>query len=113
MEGIHVFNKVEILALPSWYFWVVLGLGILFMIIGSIMEDKGKHVVFRLIGGIIFLISFTAMMTFGCGWQYFQQPTGKYEYTVLIDDSKTNVLDFTNKYEIVRQEGELWIIKDK
>jgi hypothetical protein len=40
------------------------------------------------------------------------KPTGKYEYTVTIG-KEVNLLEFNKKYEIVKQDGELWIIKDK
>lgn len=113
IEGMHIFNQVEVLSLPWWYFWVVFGVGSPIAIIGGTLMDKCKHTLFKFIGGAIFVIAGTSIMVFGSAWQAFQQPTGRYEYTVSIEDPNVNVLEFNSKYEIVRQEGELWIIRDK
>jgi hypothetical protein len=113
MNGLHIYNQTEMFALPSWYFIAVFGLGLLFAIIGGTMQDKCERKLHRGVGFVIFLISMIAMYVFGLGWQMFQLPTGKYEYTVSIDDSKVKMFEFNDKYEIVRQEGELWVIRDK
>ena len=109
----HIFNQVQIYALPSWYCWVLFGIGSPVFIIGAMLMDKCKRPLIKFIGGTVFVITFASMMIFGAGWQMFEQPTGRYEYTVSIEDPKVNVLEFNSKYEIVRQEGELWIIRDK
>lgn len=113
MDGIHIFNQTQIFALPSWYFIAVFGLGLMFAIIGGTMQDRCKRKLDKVIGLIIFTISMVAMYIFGLGHEMFRLPTGKYEYTVSIDDNKVKVFEFNEKYEIVSQEGELWIIKDR
>jgi hypothetical protein len=113
IEGIHVFNQIEILALPSWYFWVVFGVGAPIFTIGLTVFDKSKHNLLKVIGFIVGILAGTSIYVFGSGWQMFKQPTGKYEYTVSIDDTKIHMLEFNEKYEIVNKNGELWIIKDK
>lgn len=113
IEGMHVFNQVEILSLPWWYFWVVLGIGFPVMGIALTAMDKCKNSSVKLICGAIGIFIGVLVTIFGVGWQMFEQPTGRYEYTVSIQDPNVNVLDFNSKYEIVRKEGELWIIRDK
>lgn len=108
-----MFNKIEILALPWWYFWVVFVAGTPIALTGGMLVEKGKCKLFKFIGWFIFIITLTSMMILGTAWPAFKQPTGRYEYTVSIEDPNVNVLDFNSKYEIVRQEGELWIIRDK
>lgn len=113
MEGLHIFNQTEIIALPSWYMGTVIGLGILFGFTSGMILEHCKQKIIKRLAGIVFAITMLCLCIFGIGWSAFQQPTGKYEYTVSIDDSKIKMLEFNKKYEIVRQDGELWIIKDK
>jgi hypothetical protein len=113
VEGLHIFSQTEIVSLPSWYFWVVFGVGILFMVIGGLMADKSRNNIVIWIGIIMLSLAQTGILFFGAGWQLWQQPTGKYTYTVSIDNTKVNLLEFNSKYEILKQDGELWTIKDK
>lgn len=99
--------------MPSWYFWVVFGVGVPIFAIGLTAMDKCKHNLLKAISFIIGILAGTSMYIFGAGWQMFEQPTGKYEYTVSIDDTKIHMLEFNDKYEIVNKNGELWVIRDK
>jgi hypothetical protein len=91
----------------------VIGLGMLLGFPSGLIFENCKQTIIKVISGIVCLVTIVCLCIFGLGWVAFQQPTSKYEYTVSIDESKVKLLDFNEKYEIVRQEGELWIIRDK
>jgi hypothetical protein len=113
MEGIHIFNQVDITELQwSWYLPMLLVELFIFIFALSIL-DKCERFLIKAVCFIICIISGTAFMISGCAHQVFEQPTGKHEYTVTLDDDKIKLLEFNEKYEIVRQEGDLWIIRDK
>jgi hypothetical protein len=113
MEGLHIFSQTEIYAVPYWYIGLFVGLGLIFGIPSGIILEKCKRKVLRFIAGTIFTIDMICITIFGIGYSYFEQPTGKYKYTVSIDDQKVKLIEFYNKYDIVSQDGELWTIKDK
>jgi hypothetical protein len=113
VEGLHIFSQAEIYALPTGYIGAVIGIGILLGLPSSILAENCKNNLVRIVSMIILALTMTGVMIFGCGWQMFQQPTGKYEYTASIDENKVKLIEFNKKYEIERQEGSLWIIKDK
>lgn len=108
MEGIHVFNQVEIteprVALPL----MLVAVGTVILIVGLVLFIEFKK---DLIGillvcvGTITILSALPVKELG-------RHTGEYEYTVTIDNG-VNLLEFNEKYEILRQEGELYIIKEK
>lgn len=113
MEGLYIFNQTEILSLPIWYLPTLVIGGLIVGIISSLLIEKSRRLLFRTIGWVMFVVDLFCLSIFGLGWYGYQHPTGKYEYTVSIDDDAIRLLEFNEKYEIVRQHGELWIIRDK
>jgi hypothetical protein len=107
MEGLHIFNKVEITKVNALLIIILFLIITTTISIGLCILDTRKHLIgfIYITVGIIslLLLIFTANNP---------KPTGKYEYTVTISKN-VNLLEFNNKYEIVQQDGELWIIRDK
>ena len=63
-----------------------------------------------MISAILFLVSFVCLL-----YQLYtaeEIPTGRYKYEVTIDES-VQFIDIYDKYEVVEQRGEIWVLEDK
>ena len=59
-----------------------------------------------LIGFVIFLVGTGFIMDIN------EYKTGRYKYEVILDDDYP-VIDLYDKYNIIEQRGEIWVIEDK
>ena len=116
MTGVEILNVEEVaVAWAGWNwnaFLLVVGLAffisIVFGVIGGVTEDWHIGIIVFL---LIFLIGgglFGTIIGVSTG-----EPT-KYEtqYKVIIDDT-VSLVDFTDKYEILDQEGKIFVVKEK
>lgn len=56
----------------------------------------------------LFCLCLVALLVGSCK----KKPTGRYQYECLIDD-KTSYTEIYDKYEVVGQRGEIWVLEDK
>jgi hypothetical protein len=107
MEGIHIFNKTQIIESINTPIIIFLFFGIVFTVsIGIMLIENHKAFdgcMLILLGLILFAMMFNIPTI---------KNTGKCEYAVSISKD-VNLLEFNKKYAIERKEGELYIIKDK
>ena len=108
LEGIEILVQSEIMQTPLWakiiIAFTILGLLIFFI---GLVESMDSAII---IGSIV---SFFCL--FGCLAIILiepEEPTGIYEYQVIIDDN-VSFTELYEKYEIVDQNGEIWTIRDK
>lgn len=114
LDGIHVLNKIIETTNAKWGDWaviitVIIGL-ILGLVFGMISEYKNEEIVLSIIVGM-FLGFILGLFVFGISTQ-FQVPTGEYTYQVTIDNN-VSMTEFNDKYDIIKQEGEIYYIKEK
>ena len=111
MEGVTILNTIEVMA-STWGFSIV---GLIIAIL-SLLFLIG--IIFSIIKNEVFITSFLSMlvvfdvlisiMCFSSANEYFDH----YEYQVIIDDS-VSLVEFTEKYEILDQEGLIYTVKEK
>lgn len=114
MEGIEVLNQTEIMDNSLTLLITAIILGVLFFIcvVGVTMSAiKSKFITF-IIFSIFLLCSWIGFIVTANASNKKIIPTGKYEYEVTIDKS-VPMTEFYEKYEIIEQRGEIFVIKEK
>ena len=116
MEGIHILNQTEIMSTPSiWKTLVIIAiiislLSLIFLAIGEEHEWDIAQ-----LGCITTLILSTICLSI-CfvGWLFTIDTihTGRYTYEVTVDDDVT-FDEIMDKYDVVEQRGEIWVLEDK
>jgi len=110
MDGIEVLNQIEITKNPDWaaslrtILIIVIVIGAIIFIISAITDLE----LLGIITGILEIVLVLACL----GLAFIQEPTGKYEYQVLINED-ISMLEFYGKYEIIDQEGKIFTIREK
>ena len=112
LEGIEILAQTDIMKNPDWtslFFTVMivfmlLGIGI--SIIGSIID------MWKLIACGCGLVIGIFITSFIIAANISQEPTGRYEYQVTIDDT-VSFTELYEKYEVIDQNGKIWTIRDK
>lgn len=111
MEGVTILNTIEVMA-STWGFSIVgliiaiLSLLFLIGIIFSII--KNEVIITSFLSLLVVFGVIISTMCFGSANEYFDH----YEYQVIVDDS-VSLVEFTEKYEILDQEGLIYTVKEK
>lgn len=113
MPGVEILNTTIHYkeAMPTWAIIVIIAIIAIPMLIAVIGQISGSELMKYL--GISFLIvgmSFTGLIAATS-----PKPTNKIDYVeheVLVDDS-VSFTEFTDKYEIVKQKGQIYVIREK
>lgn len=112
LEGINVLNKItEKTELPNWWWIGIIILAAIIMIIGiawSIIEHDSGFLGITLVLGLLVAFTYILVISADC----FQKPTGKYTYQVTIDNT-VDFKDFNDNYNVIKQEGEIYYIREK
>ena len=114
IEGIEIIKQIEITKPPIWT--TILGIFLIFITVISYLIFEYKdyenytNTPYKLIVLVIgtVLIFYTGLM----GKYVFPVHTGKYEYTVKLNNN-LNWAEFNEKYEILEVEGDVYTIKLK
>lgn len=111
----NILNKTEILknVTPTWWH-VVLIVSVVAIIIMTSIECKTNS------DSLLLAIAIALTIIFGLTWAWGVKPiatkegipTGRYRYECTIDDDASFV-DIAEKYVVVEQHGDLWILEDK
>ena len=111
MTGINILNKTEIMeyTCAQHIFFAVLliawCISAILVIIGFICNSKWSII----IGGILFLI--TCIATCAADLEK-SKNTGRYKYEATIDED-VPFTEVYEKYDVVKQKGNIWVLKDK
>ena len=111
MNGINILNKTAIMeyTCAQHIFFAVLliawCISAILVIIGFICDSKWSTI----IGGILFLISYITMCTVNLEKS---KNTGRYKYEATIDKD-VPFTEVYKKYDVVKQKGDIWVLKDK
>ena len=103
-----ILNQYEILDydLPTWCWIVLIILGVAAFISSFFTSEKGvllRHVMF---------FAFIAWGVFSILCFKKEIPTGRYRYECIVDEN-TSFVEICEKYDVVEQKGDLWILEDK
>lgn len=115
IEGIHVLNKIIETEAPVWSLWLFLGIFFFITLIGVIVcmfvFDEGED---RVLGslGCAFIGLIIGMIVSLPIDLIVKVPTGEYTYQVTIDKN-VSMTEFNDKYDIIKQEGEIYYIREK
>ena len=104
IEGITILNQTEIVDMPTPVFiigLIMIVISIAVILIGILFEN-----------GICAAIGIIAIMASIAIPLFIQQPTGRYEYECIIDES-VDFVDIYEKYKVIEQRGDIWVLKDK
>lgn len=105
MPGIEVLNTIEITKTPI-YMWILL------IVVGfSTAAFVANCDATEIKNFIISMIGLVAIIGIWIAGMIITEPVG-YKYEVLIDE-EVNLVEFYETYEIVRQEGKIYTIKER
>ncbi len=104
IDGITILNQTEIMAsnMPFWLFATII---LVSASIGSAIAIRSYD---AMLGVLVAIILFIV----GLGILYSEEPTGRYKYECLIDES-VSITEVYGHYEIVEQRGDIWVLEDK
>ena len=111
MTGINILNKTEIMeyTYEQHIFFAVLiivwCISAMLIVIGLICESKWSTI----IGGILFLIT---NIVIGAVDLEKSKNTGRYKYEATINKD-VSFTEVYKKYDVVKQKGDIWVLKDK
>lgn len=112
MNGVTILNTIKEISytggITIWTILVILifgGLAISLIVIGTFDKDASC---FILAIGTIFMGFLLGALSYNHGGQ----PIETYKYQVIVDEN-VSFKEFTNYYDIVGQEGQIYIVKEK
>jgi Na+(H+)/acetate symporter ActP len=111
MQGVTVLNEFSIISERNWTVATAVGFIIIILVICAV----GTIAVTSLGGiGYVLLLCAAILSIFGINSViYFTtKPVYETHYQVIVDDS-TSVVDFLNRYEVLEQQGNIFIVKEK
>lgn len=110
MSGVEILSQTAITnsVLPPWYVWLVIisiAVAIVFLALTSVYNKAIYGAVCAIACiGLTFLIIFAKNVVQDI-------PTGRYQYRAKI--SNVNLNELVTFYDIIGQDGEVWILEDK
>lgn len=111
MEGVTILNRIDILEPPTWFVWAIISLVIVLGISFAVGLSKPDEW-YSVLAGIMAILCVLGIFILIIISDELQEPTGRYKYEVIIDDT-VSVTELYEKYEVVDQRGEIWVLKDK
>lgn len=107
IEGITVLNKELIMTTPS-VLTVIALVSVIIGIVSFCVVINSHNNIVSIIGSILFVLS---IVGFSLGL-IIEEPTDRYKYECTIDES-VSIQDIYDRYEVVEQRGEIWVLEDK
>ena len=112
MTGINILNKTEIMEYSNTQN-VIITVAFAICIISLVMlliSFATLHDSLAISGIILVIVSFVIILiTFGVGKIHH---TGRYKYRATIDKT-VPITEVYKKYDVIKQKGDLWVLKDK
>ena len=112
IEGIKVLSQSPIFECDYAYGYIaigaIVGAIVVGLLIGLLTLDFDMGMICSVIG--CFIGGFIGMAITDAN--VVKTDTGRYEYKVLIEDG-VEMKEFYEKYNVIEQDGEIWIIEDK
>lgn len=109
MEGVEILNKIEIV--EHYDALIVLGIICIALcwIFMFLSDESIEHDILFAILSLACIVGAVILLSIGL---FKEIPTGKYKYEVTISD-EVNFNEFSDKYKILKQRGEIYIVKER
>lgn len=107
IDGITVLSQTEIMEAPYNQIIIIISFVILTIILAVLEYHLTND--FSLVS-----MFFALLLSIAIGLAYYniaKEPTGKYEYKVLIDKS-ASFIEFTEQYNVIKKDGTVYTIRD-
>ena len=104
IDGITILNQTEIMEVPGVWLFITICISLVIGFIVALLlhnEDALPIVTLLAFIGMAIVVSIL-----------FKEPTGRYKYECLIDDS-VSITELYEKYEVIEQRGDIWVLEDK
>ena len=106
MSGVEILEMTPILEWHAWTYVVAIIASIVLGIVGYVLSKEPLLLI-----AIAVVVFFICAIIFGClGVGSYE--TGRYEYTVIVDDS-VQVNEFFAKYEVIDRTGKVFTVIDR
>ena len=112
MEGVTILNQMDILESPNWVVLTIFSLAIVFGISFAVGINSEPDKWYSPLAAIMVILCLLGIIILMFISGELREPTGKYEYEAIIDDTVV-FTELYEKYEVVEQRGEIWVLKDK
>lgn len=112
IEGIRVLSQSPVIDYDYKYWYIALGGVIGAIAVGLLIGALTQEFDFAMIGAFIGTIVGCFAGLFAVEETVVETNTGRNEYKVLIEDD-VEMKEFYERYNIIEQDGEIWIIEDK
>ena len=110
MEGITVLNSYpNDLTGLGIFLYVMIAIGFALSMIFLCCGIHDRHT-FAIVAGSIFIVIFLVLTGAATHKCFIKEPDIYYQVTL---DENVSYLEFTERYEIIKQEGKIYTIKDK
>ena len=111
MNGINILNRKELMeySFEANVFFAVLVIVWFISAIAFIIGLIGSFKWPAIIGGFFLIITFITLETVDLEKS---KHTGRYKYEATIDD-EVPFIEVYKKYDVVKQKGNIWVLKDK
>ena len=109
MEGIHILNTTVVMEHVIWYVPVIISCVVL-TFIGLTFLLESFNGILQGIGAIVATVSFIALVAIALFNPTIETDRNRYE--VIIDES-VSLVDVYEKYDVIDQRGEIWVLEDK
>ena len=109
MERIQILSQMPLYYLSPGTVLICIGVClILFGVISIILFKKKKKIdIVNIISPVVVSILCGLLMSL-----FFTEPTSKYEYKVIVDDT-ISVNEFISEYEIISYDGQIFTVREK
>ena len=110
MEGLQILNQTEIIEYPGWWCWALVVSAFMPVCSIGIISDRSASKIAQMIACFTAILGLLGLVVvLGGDWK---KPTGQYKYEAIISDD-VSITSLYEKYEVVEQRGEIWVLKDK
>lgn len=111
IEGLRILNQSVVMETVGWYTSSIVICGIIAAICFIIAFDPGIMNDFtQVICFCVGIVAISVLLIIGV-WEP-KVETDRYRYEAIIDES-VSLVDIYDKYEVIEQRGDIWVLEDK
>lgn len=107
-----ILNTIELMEQKSMIPVCIICIGTLFSILSLVTMINAHKDSLAISSFIMFIVSGLAVLITIYMLPDLQEPSGKYQYEIAIDDS-TTFSEVIEKYDIIEQRGEIFVVEEK
>lgn len=112
IEGIKVLSQSPIFDYDYAYGYIAIGAIVGAIAVGLLIGAFTQDLNFAILGSLFGVFMGGIVGTLITDANVVKTDTGRYQYKVLIEDG-VEMKEFYERYNVIEQDGEIWIIEDK